>query len=263
MHTAGFRLCFAITAVVLLIRSLASAQNLSEYQVKAAYLYNFAKMTHWPEHVLAPDSPLIIGILGGDQGFVGVVRSTLSGKNISGHSFEVRHLHSPEEGKFCHMVFFRATERDVRKGIETLARSEVLLVGEDKEFLEDGGMIELVIENGRISYQVNSAAIESADLRYEDTSNKSGGQSAAIQTEGHRAILVRIRPEYPELAASMNLKGAVQLQLTVRADGTVRHITVLGGHPLLAQAAVQAVMQWRFEPEEKEKTELVKIEFGQ
>jgi TonB family protein len=61
----------------------------------------------------------------------------------------------------------------------------------------------------------------------------------------------------------MNFKGAVQLEATVMADGKVKAVRVLGGHPLLAEAAVQAVLQWRYEPAGKESVEVVKINFGQ
>lgn len=76
-----------------------------------------------------------------------------------------------------------------------------------------------------------------------------------------RTVLVRVSPEYPRVAASMKLMGAVQLEATVRADGTVRDVKVLGGHPVLAEAATNAVKRWRYEPSSKETTELVRITF--
>jgi TonB family protein len=61
----------------------------------------------------------------------------------------------------------------------------------------------------------------------------------------------------------MNLRGIVQLQVVVRADGTVKEVHVVGGHPMLAAAAEQAVMKWRYQPAAKETIETVKIAFGQ
>ena len=124
-------------------------------------------------------------------------------------------------------------------------------------------MINLVSQDERITYEVNSAALESAHLRFEDSSGTAENESPGIQPQSHRTILVRVAPEYPAIAVTMNLKGAVQLKATVRADGSVEHVTVLGGHPLLAQAAAQALMHWRYAPEEKETTELVRISFGE
>jgi len=253
-----------VSMLVVMLSSLAFAQqNAGEYQVKAAYLYKFAKMTQWPEADLGPGAGMIIGVLGGDEEFVRVLRRTLSGKEVNGHALEIRHLRSPDQMKFCHVVFFRRSESDIRTSIQSLGRCGVLFVGESKDFLGDGGMINLVSQDERITYEVNSAALESAHLRFEDSSGTAENESPGIQPESHRTILVRVTPEYPTIAASMNLKGAVQLQATVRADGSVEHVTVLGGHPLLAQAAAEALMRWRYAPEATETTELVRISFGE
>lgn len=61
----------------------------------------------------------------------------------------------------------------------------------------------------------------------------------------------------------MNLSGTVQVRAIVRADGTVKDVEVIGGHPLLADALTQAVRKWRYEPSSKESVELVKFSFGQ
>jgi len=60
----------------------------------------------------------------------------------------------------------------------------------------------------------------------------------------------------------MNLRGTVRLEALVRADGSVKEVHVVGGHPILAEAAVRAVMQWRYEAAPKESTEVVKVNFG-
>jgi TonB family protein len=59
----------------------------------------------------------------------------------------------------------------------------------------------------------------------------------------------------------MNLTGSVQMEVTIKADGSVKDVQVIGGHPLLANAAARSVKQWRFEPGEKETTELLKVSF--
>ena len=59
----------------------------------------------------------------------------------------------------------------------------------------------------------------------------------------------------------MNLRGSVQLEVTVKPDGRVKDVRVVGGHPLLADAAVRSVKQWRYEPSGRETTEVVKVNF--
>jgi len=243
----------------------AHPQSGSEYQIKAAYLYNFAKATEWPSETLPrADSTLVIGIFGGDDDFVRLLRSTLGSKLINGHPLEVKHLRSPDELRSCHMVFFRASEPNTGAALTSLSgNTSVLLVGEDANFLAQGGMINLILRSGRVTFEVNPDALERSGVRYGATRARlvSEGNSM-VESAGARLVKSRTPPEYPEIAKSMNLKGAVQLQVVVRADGSVKEVHVIGGHPMLAAAAEQAVMRWRYQPAGKDTIETVKITFG-
>jgi TonB family protein len=241
-------------------------QTAGQYQVEAAYLYNFAKAARWSAESLPVRAGLIIGVLGGDDDFVKVLRDVLANKDINGHTLEIRQLRSGEEVKFCHVVFFRTAERTTRAVIAQFRKSNVLLVGENKEFLNDGGMINLKLDDRKITYDINTAAMERANLRYGETNAglvNNYAQIPEVQPESSRSIASRVTPDYPRLATSLNLTGAVQLQAVVRADGTVKQVKVIGGHPVLAEAAAAALMKWRFEAGTKETTESVKISFGE
>ena len=166
-----------------------------EYQVEAAYLYNFAKMGRWSAQVLPDRADLIIGVLGGDEAFVKVLRDILVGKEINGHTVEVRYLRSPEDVKSCHLVFFRSAERINRTIIGQLGKSNVLLVGEDKDFLNDGGMIDLTQREGRsptrsILRPSNVPAYISA-IRIRRC-QKSDGQIPEVQPESSRSIAFQV-----------------------------------------------------------------------
>ena len=76
-----------------------------------------------------------------------------------------------------------------------------------------------------------------------------------------RKIRVRTSPQYPELARKMNVSGSVRLEIKVAANGQVKSVKPLGGHPLLIDAAQSAVKQWRYEPG-PEATEIVEIRFN-
>jgi TonB family protein len=253
--------------VILTMSLVANAeQTAGEYQVEAAYLYDFAKMMHWPVRSLPNSSTLIVGVFGGDDDFVTVLRDISAGKIINGHALEIRRLRSPEELKFCHLIFFRTLESNTRETIEQLGKTSILLVGQDKNFLSDGGMINMVLSNGKVTYELNAAALEHAHIHYagtRSTSAKTRREPAAVDPKNSRSIVFRMVPEYPRIAAALKITGAVQLQVTVRADGTVKQVWVLGGHPTLAEAASQAVMRWRYEPASKETTESVRVSFAQ
>jgi len=77
-----------------------------------------------------------------------------------------------------------------------------------------------------------------------------------------RKIKSKVNPQYPELARKMNVSGSVRLELVVAANGQVKTVKPLGGHPLLIDAAQSAVKQWRYEPG-TEATEVVEIRFTQ
>lgn len=77
----------------------------------------------------------------------------------------------------------------------------------------------------------------------------------------YRPVKVRVEPVYPAIARQLKLRGTVQLQAIVSPDGAVKEVVVVGGHPLLAQAASRAVMQWRYQVAGRETTEHIKINF--
>jgi TonB family protein len=81
------------------------------------------------------------------------------------------------------------------------------------------------------------------------------------QSESKRKVVNRVIPPYPEIAKSMRIKGVVRIEAVVAPNGSVKSITVLGGHPLLAQSAEQAVHKWKWEPAPAESKELVEVRF--
>lgn len=77
-----------------------------------------------------------------------------------------------------------------------------------------------------------------------------------------RKVKSRVEPTYPEVARKMGLTGTVKLQLLVAANGTVKQARALGGHPILINAAVEAVRKWRFETASSESIGIVEVRFN-
>lgn len=84
----------------------------------------------------------------------------------------------------------------------------------------------------------------------------------AQQHEAVRVVKIRVEPTYPELARRMRISGAVKVQLTVAPNGTVKDAKLVGGHPLLANAVLDAVKRWRYEVRPQETTENVEFRFS-
>jgi TonB family protein len=81
------------------------------------------------------------------------------------------------------------------------------------------------------------------------------------QEEITRKIKTKVAPTYPELARRMGISGVVKIQVVVAPNGSVKNTKVVGGHPVLANSAMDAVKRWRFEPAADETTGVVEFKF--
>jgi TonB family protein len=83
----------------------------------------------------------------------------------------------------------------------------------------------------------------------------------AQQEDLPRKVKNRVAPVYPNLARQMSISGVVKIQVTVAPNGSVKTTKLVGGHPLLANAALDALKKWRFEAASEETTGIVEFKF--
>jgi TonB family protein len=76
-----------------------------------------------------------------------------------------------------------------------------------------------------------------------------------------RTLVKRVEPEYPEIAAQMNLHGTVKLKIWISPEGAVRRLEYVGGHPLLAESGLKAVRTWKYQTASQESTTVVELKF--
>ena len=93
-----------------------------------------------------------------------------------------------------------------------------------------------------------------------------GAGSAVVHAQDSDSEIVRraktkVQPVYPDLARKMNITGTVKVQVVVSPNGTVKDAKVVGGHPVLASAALEAIRKWRFEPAAVESAGVVDFKF--
>jgi len=81
------------------------------------------------------------------------------------------------------------------------------------------------------------------------------------QESTSRKVKTRTPPDYPEIARRMGISGTVRLAIVIAPNGTVKSTSAVGGHPLLLNAAMDAVKKWKFEPASAASTETVEIKF--
>jgi TonB family protein len=84
------------------------------------------------------------------------------------------------------------------------------------------------------------------------------GWAQGEATDAGRKILRKVQPAYPEIAKELQLAGTVKVVAVVAADGGVKKVETLGGNPVLVQAAISAIVQWKYAPggESREPIEL-------
>jgi YfiR/HmsC-like len=145
----------------------AAAQDaLPEYQVKAAYLFNFLKFVEWPEDAF-PDSlaPIVIGVVGDDP-FGSTLPQVITGKTVQGRDLVVHTFRTGENLRSAQILFISASEKKrVPSILSSLRGSSVLTVADLEGFLEEGGMIQFVNENDRIRFAINLTATSQAKLK--------------------------------------------------------------------------------------------------
>jgi hypothetical protein len=165
------RRCAASFAMVLFFilsaAHTASAQNdgLSEYQVKAAFLFNFAKFVDWPAETFPnPQSSFSICVIGDDP-FGPILDSTLAGKSLGSHPVTLRRIKDVTEIHHCQIVFASSSSSSRYAELSQSVRgAKVLLVGESDGFATSCGAIEFTIEANHVRFVINPDAVQRAGL---------------------------------------------------------------------------------------------------
>jgi hypothetical protein len=155
------RMVFSLALLWPEIASAASVGSIpvTESQVKAAYLYNFAKFIAWPERSFAAaDAPMEICVLD-DMSFESTLKEVVSSHTVDAHPVQVVHVTVVADAHDCHILFIPSPQnKQAHTLIQALGNSSIVTVGETPTFLEDGGVIRFALQEGRIKFQVNMRA---------------------------------------------------------------------------------------------------------
>ena len=129
-----------------------------EYEVKAAYLYNFAKFISWPEDSFSSDNSLFNLCVLGENPF-GDALFAWQSKKVSGKRVKVAYMAKVHEAPSCHLLFVSQSEFGAVDRILTAFEGHAIVTVSDiKGFAEAGGIIELTIDKGRIGFKINQGA---------------------------------------------------------------------------------------------------------
>jgi hypothetical protein len=146
--------------------TLGSWAQIGEYQVKAFFLYNFARYVKWPPHSFkAPNDPIVICILGRNP-FGNALQQAIEGKFVEGRPFAIRQISDFSSIAACHVLFVNSSERKRFRGMAAkLNGSGVLSVGESRGFTADGGVINFMLEDGKVRFEIDVDAAGREHLR--------------------------------------------------------------------------------------------------
>jgi hypothetical protein len=140
-----------------------AAQPVGEYDVKAAFLFRFAKFVEWPPEAAAGN--ISIGMIGRDP-FGGRLENLVRGKWVNGRELSIIHLRSDEDPRRCHIVFISASERGrVPEILHSMRHFPILTVGDSPGFCAQGGVIGLKVVHNRVQFDINLDAAERARLK--------------------------------------------------------------------------------------------------
>jgi hypothetical protein len=161
----------AVLAAVLVLAGTvvppcSGASATPEYQLKAAFLLNFANFVEWPAAAFAaPSDPLVLGVFGKDP-FDGALQRGAQARVVRGRRILVRFVTDLESLRGCHIVFFPAAEmHGYTKVASAISDLHILTVGEIPGFTDRGGTINFVIDDGRVRFEINSVVAEHRQLK--------------------------------------------------------------------------------------------------
>jgi hypothetical protein len=142
----------------------AQASRPNEYQVQAAYLYNFGKFVKWPNLAPANQSGVFTICVLGQDPFGSVLQSTLAGQTVGGKPVVVKRLTKAQDAAACHILSLSATQRDLKETLAAIDDSSVLTVSDMPDFSKRGGMIQFLLEGDRVRFEINLENAEKSHL---------------------------------------------------------------------------------------------------
>ena len=162
----GFALivCVAIT-ILLPVPGAASAQDVTEPALKAAFIYNFAKFTEWPGDVVPAEAPLVMCVLG-DAAVRGELERVVETRLLAGHRMAVVEMASTGRQQACHLLYVSgipATE--ATQIVANLRDVPVLTISDLEGFTALGGIAHLYFQNGQLRFNIEHESAKRARLK--------------------------------------------------------------------------------------------------
>jgi hypothetical protein len=156
---------FAWMAAVGFMFSAPAFPEVNEYQLKAAFLYNFGKFVEWPKRAFnSAADPFAVCVLGEDP-FGRSLVDIMNGKALNGRPIQIREVPNVQMGGLCQILFISSSERkSFRSILADLKASPVLTVGDMEGFAEAGGVANFTLDGDTVRIEINIEAAKQKNL---------------------------------------------------------------------------------------------------
>ena len=148
------------------LATAADNPGLSEYDVKAGFLFKLPQFIDWPASAfVTPDAPIVIGIVGVDP-FGKTLDELVKGEIVRGHPLAIKRLNPDDDLKSCQVLFICRNKKDQLPSLlQKLKGCPVLTVGDDNGFADQGSMVNFVLVQEKVKLEINPVAVEQAGLQ--------------------------------------------------------------------------------------------------
>ena len=145
----------AVLAAFLLCTSTGRAQDVTESSLKAAFIYNFAKFTEWPQDILPATATFSACVLGDSQ-IRDALERTVKGRQLSGRDISVSQVQLQGKLRSCHLLYVSSvTPAQVAEIVAAVRGAPVLTISDGDDFARQGGIAQMFVENGKMRFDLN------------------------------------------------------------------------------------------------------------
>jgi uncharacterized protein DUF4154 len=144
-----------MAAIALCSAAIGRAQDVTEPSLKAAFIYNFAKFTEWPQDALSGPLPFNACVLG-DEPTSDALERSVKGRQLGGRSITVQRVAPDGPLKSCHLLYVsNLKSAQIASVVEAVRGAPVLTISDIDDFARLGGIAHVFIENGKMRFDLN------------------------------------------------------------------------------------------------------------
>ena len=147
-----------LAMILLFVGASVCAQNPTEFQLKAVFIYNFVNFVEWPAATFDhPTDPFVIGVAGRNV-FGSSLNEAIAGETYRGRPIEVRYIETADQARDCHIVYIEKTCGIFDQVLASTTEKAILTIADTDDFMQKGGVIRFYLERNQLRMEINQQA---------------------------------------------------------------------------------------------------------